>query len=517
MKPRNTATPLVATVAGLLALGYFALLPLAQAVNPPPDGGYPNGTTAEGTNALFSLTGGIYNTAVGSNALSVDTTGGYNTAIGTAALEANNADENTATGVAALHLSTSGCCNTANGAFALFQNSGGHHNTALGDRALQENTAASFNTAAGAAALGANTSGNHNAAFGSSAMIANLSGSLNTAVGADALASEQSGSNNVAVGDQALHHQNGVSNNTAVGFSALFNNTSGTENTAVGWNALASNATTARNTAVGYNALGANQKDFCTAVGAQALEHSNNSWNTAVGYGALDQNTTGDHNSAFGMGALSNSTIGAHNIAVGADAGNAQTSLGGHSNIYIGDAGSNGESNVIAIGRTPTTGTSYTKCYIGGIVGNGPFGSAVSINPATGQLGVNVSSERFKKDIDPMGKTSEALFSLKPVTFHYKNDKTNTQQWGLIAEEVAKVNPALIGVDKDGKPYCVRYDQVNAMLLNEFLRAHRRMEEQEATIAKQQKQIAALAGGLQKVSAQLELTKSAPQTVLNNQ
>jgi len=221
--------------------------------------------------------------------------------------------------------------------------------------------------------------------------------------------------------------------------------------------------------------------------------------------------------------------------AVGADAGNAQTSLGGHSNIYVGDAGSNGESNVIAIGRSPTTGTSYTKCYFGGIVGNGPFGSAVSINPATGQLGVNVSSERFKKDIDPMGKTSEALFSLKPVTFHYKNDKTNTKQWGLIAEEVAKVNPALIGVDKDGKPYCVRYDQVNAMLLNEFLKEHKKIEEQQATIAelkstvaqqqkcfqsklaKQEEQIEALTTGLQKVSAQLELSKTAPQTVLNNQ
>ena len=124
--------------------------------------------------------------------------------------------------------------------------------------------------------------------------------------------------------------------------------------------------------------------------------------------------------------------------------------------------------------------------------------------------------ERFKKDIAIMGQASEGILSLRPVTFHYKKDITGTPQFGLIAEEVAKVNPALVLPDKVGKPYTVRYDAMNAMLLNEFLKEHRKVQELEANAAKQQKQIAALTAGLQKVSAQLELSKSAPQTVLNN-
>src|SRR5262249_20836800 len=150
-----------------------------------------------------------------------------------------------------------------------------------------------------------------------------------------------------------------------------------------------------------------------------------------------------------------------------------------------------------------------------GINGNGPFGATVQIDPATGQLGTNVSSVRFKKDIDAMDKSSEAIFSLKPVTFHYKNDKTNTPQWGLIAEEVAKVNPALIAVDGEGKPYTVRYDAVNAMLLNEFLKEHKAFVEEHRTVEELKKQIEVLTAGLQKVSAQLELSKAAPQTVKN--
>jgi trimeric autotransporter adhesin len=135
----------------------------------------------------------------------------------------------------------------------------------------------------------------------------------------------------------------------------------------------------------------------------------------------------------------------------------------------------------------------------------------------TGQLGTTASSERFKKDITTMDKASEVIMGLRPVTFHYKSDAKETPQFGLIAEDVAKVNPALVLPDKEGKPYTVRYDQVNAMLLNEFLKEHRKNEEQEATIARQQKQIDALSAGLQKVSAQLEASKPAPQVVKNNQ
>jgi len=140
----------------------------------------------------------------------------------------------------------------------------------------------------------------------------------------------------------------------------------------------------------------------------------------------------------------------------------------------------------------------------------------------SGQLGTVASSERFKKDIAAMEKASEVILSLRPDTFHYKTDTTGTPQFGLIAEEVAKVNPALVLPDKEGKPYTVRYEAVNAMLLNEFLKEHRTVQElksvvakQEAAAAQQQKQIEALTAGLQKVSAQLELNKLAPQTVRN--
>jgi Chaperone of endosialidase len=145
-----------------------------------------------------------------------------------------------------------------------------------------------------------------------------------------------------------------------------------------------------------------------------------------------------------------------------------------------------------------------------------------------GQLGTASSSARFKKEIKPMDKASEAILALKPVTFHYKSDKTGTLQFGLIAEEVAKVNPDLAVHDENGEIYTVRYEAVNAMLLNEFLKEHRKVEEQEKTIAQlkenfqcrlaeQQKQIEGITAGLQKVSAQLEASKPAPQVVNNSQ
>jgi hypothetical protein len=132
---------------------------------------------------------------------------------------------------------------------------------------------------------------------------------------------------------------------------------------------------------------------------------------------------------------------------------------------------------------------------------------------------VAASSQQFKDDIKPMEKASEAILALKPVTFTYKKniDHDGTAQFGLVAEDVEKINRDLMVHDQAGKPYSVRYDQMNAMLLNEFLKAHRWMEEQDATIGRQQKQIDALVAGLNKVSTQIELTKSARQTVLNNQ
>jgi hypothetical protein len=153
----------------------------------------------------------------------------------------------------------------------------------------------------------------------------------------------------------------------------------------------------------------------------------------------------------------------------------------------------------------------------------GAVNSPVLVNP-NGQLGTAVSSARFKKDIDRMGKTSEAIFSLRPVTFHYKGDTTNTPQFGLIAEEVVKVNPALILMDREGKPYSLRYEHINAMLLNEFLKEHKKVQNLETAVAQQQTamevltaQVKEQAAQIQKVSAELELTKSAPKTVVNDQ
>jgi len=316
---------------------------------------------------------------------------------------------------------------------------------------------------------------------------------------------------------------------TAEGCLALQNLTSGSGNTGIGWHSLFTTTTASLNTAVGAGSLLFNTGDTNTATGALALlSNTTGNNNTANGAFSLLSNTEGDNNTAIGTGALQNNTTGSGNIALGQAAGISLNT--GNNNICIGQGGVPGESATIRIG-----GGNQERTFIGGILGNGPFGCDVSIDPVTGQLGVGacISSERFKKDIDSMDKASEAIFSLKPVTFHYKNDKTNIPQFGLIAEEVAKVNPVLIAVDKEGKPYSVRYQQINAMLLNEFLKEHRTVQaltstvaKQEAIIAKQQKdfqataahqqkQIEALTTGLQKVSAQLEASKPAPQVVNN--
>jgi hypothetical protein len=290
--------------------------------------------------------------------------------------------------------------------------------------------------------------------------------------------------------------------NTAEGQSALFSLTSGTYNTAVGWLSLSSVDTGNFNTAVGAATLLANTADQNTATGAGALlSNFTGTANTANGTFALYYNLEGGNNTAIGDTALANNTTGSQNTALGQGAGFNQTT--GSGNVYIGVVpGVAGESNA---------------CYIASIFGQtSASGIPVLIN-SSNKLGTMTSSKRFKKDIKPMDKASEVLLALEPVTFHYKKeiDAAGTSQFGLVAEDVEKVNPELVVRDKEGKPYSVRYDAVNAMLLNEFLKAHQKMEEQGATIAKQQKQIEALTKGLQKVSAQLEASKRAPQVVNN--
>jgi len=332
----------------------FTVCPMAQAVSPAPDGGYAGGNTAEGQNALLSLTTGTYNTAVGFLSLRSNADGNFNTAIGAGALLANTSDQNTATGAGALFTSTIASQSTANGAFA------------------------------------------------------------------------------------------------------LFNDTTGTSNTAIG------NVT-------------------------------------------LYTNTTGNFNTAVGNGALSYST-GSSNTVLGSGAGN---------NIFTAN-------NVICIGQGEQGQDVSDSCYIANIW-NQPGGSqAVYVN-SDGKLGALVSSRRFKDEIKPIEQASEIIYGLRPVSFRYKPEiePTRPRAFGLIAEDVEKVSPDLVTRGSDGKVNSVRYDAVNSMLLNEFLKEHRKVQELEATVTEQKKGMAVLtaqlkeqAAQIQKVSAQLEMSKFTKKVVL---
>jgi len=376
-----------------LMLSCFGLSPNVLAVVPAPDGGYPGGNTAEGDNALLTLTTGNSNTAIGFDALVSNTTGDFNTAIGFGALGSNaTGGFNTAEGSGALLLNSTGNSNTANGHNSLFHNTTGFQNVATGVQALFSNTTGFHNAAAGFQALLSNTTGNHNTADGDNALVHNTTGTLNTAVGGHALDQNITGSSNVALGFQA-----------------------------------------------GFNITGSG------------------------------------------------------NVCIG-------------QNIF----GLAGESNITRIGNIGSTAQA-----------NGVF---VTVG-AGGKLGFQVSSRRYKDDIKPMDRASEAIFVLKPVSFRYKQeiDPARSPDFGLIAEDVATVNPDLVARDEEGKIVTVRYQAVNAMLLNEFLKEHKKVEEQEKTIVELKSGMIALAATvkeqaaqIQKVSAQLELSKAAPQTVLDN-
>jgi hypothetical protein len=397
-----------------LVLAAFALSPVAQAqLSPPPDGGYHGNNTAEGTDALFSLTTGTENTALGFNALYSNTTGG----------------ENTATGSTALISNTTGIRNTANG-FA----------------ALQSNTTGERNTATGRAALANNTTGIYN---------------------------------------------------TADGHSAMFFNTIGIRNTATGSFALVFNTTGNHNTANGYGAVNFN---------------TTGNYNTAIGYFGLYQNTTGNNNMAGGYNALLNNTTGNENIGLGNFAGSNLTI--GNNNIDIGNMGVAAESNTIRIG---TEGI-QTDAYIAGIYQTPVARGLVVKVDSTGHLGTVGSSERFKDAIKPMDKASEMILALKPVTFRYKKelDPDGIPQFGLVAEDVAKVNPDLVVRDAEGKIYTVRYDAVNAMLLNEFLKEHRQVQEQQKQIEKLAAQLKEQAEQIRKVNDKVEMNRAAPQVVGND-
>jgi hypothetical protein len=394
MKNRNITFRII-----LCVLVCFAVLPTARAVNPAPDGCYPNFTTAEGCGALNFLTTGAGNTGLGWRSLFLNSTASFNTGVGGGALALNNGDSNTAVGAAALLL---------------------------------------------------NTSGTENAAVGTDALVFNDTGGFNSAVGA----------------------------------FALYNNTEGNGNTAVGSSALTANTTGNSNTAIGTNALPVNISGF---------------ENVALGGAALFGNVDGHDNIAVGQAALSNNTSGNNNIGIGFFGGSSVTT----------------SSNVISIG---VQGQDIpNSCFIGQIFGATVPGAVNVVIDANHRLGTMTSSKRFKKDIKPMDKASEALFALKPVEFRYKKeiDPTGTQQLGLVAEEVEKVNPGLVVHDKEGKAYSVRYDQVNAMLLNEFLKEHNKVEDLEATVSSLAVTVKEQAAQIQRVSARLEIGKPEPQVVAN--
>jgi hypothetical protein len=291
---------------------------------------------------------------------------------------------------------------------------------------------------------------------------------------------------NTFLGDNALNTTTTGTNNVAIGGNALVSNTSGASNTAVGAGANESNATGNDNTAVGFEALASNQPG---------------SNNTAVGHGALVLNFTGNNN-----------------IALGFSAGGSLTT--GNDNIDVGNAGVAGESGIMRIG---TAGT-QTATFIAGITGTPITGVAVGVT-ADGQLGVRGSSVRFKEAIKPMDKQSEAILALQPVAFRYKKelDPKGTPQFGLVAEEVEKVNPTLVTRDAQGKAFTVRYEEINAMLLNEFLKEHRKVEAQDCMLQEQQKQIEKLTAQLKeqaeqirKVNDKVEMNRPAPQMVVND-
>jgi trimeric autotransporter adhesin len=296
------------------------------------------------------------------------------------------------------------------------------------------------------------------------------------------------GRGNTTNGFQALRSNTGSiddasfgSSNTAIGHSALFSNQTGRRNIAVGSDAL-HDSISDENTAIGADALRKlNAIDgLNTAYGVRAPEHGES--NTAVGTQALGFNFLGSGNTAVGFNALLNNQ-GGENIALGRGAGGSQ--MTGIGNIYIGNAGVDGENFAIRIGGLNAN--PMVRTFIDGIIGNAVVGDTVVVDGNTGQLGTVGSAARFKKEIRPMDKASEAILALKPVSFHYKSDSKGTQRFGLIAEDVVNVNPDLVVRDRNGEFYGVRYEAVNAMLLNEFLKEHRTVQELKSTAAKQER------------------------------
>lgn len=428
---------------------------------------------------------------------------GYqNTGMGTSALSVllGNSDpntENTAAGYQALSMLNSGGANTAVGANALQISTNGNDNTAIGVLAMGQDANGSYNTAVGVSALEDNTNSGGNVAIGASTMMGSQA-SDTTAVGQQALF-YASGTGGTAVGYQALYQASSTTGNTAVGFQAGVGVSSATNNTLIGYQTLSATSPGSDNSSLGAYALQYNTGAGNTAVGANTLmgktgatvSGSNNTaigyqsmqvlttgnYNAATGYEALFENTTGaqnagfgsfalavntrgDYNTAVGTNSLRSNTSGSTNIALGYQAGYAITTTS--NNIDIGSRGTVGDSGVIRVGSS-----NQTSAYVAGISGVQITDTyAPVVVDSGGHLGVAGSSERFKTAITPMGSSTAKLEALRPVTFQYKSDPQGSRQYGLIAEEVAKVYPELVVHNAHGAIVSVRYDELAPMLLN---------------------------------------------------
>jgi len=343
-----------------------------------------------------------------------------------------------------------------------------------------------------------------NTAEGDGALQSLTSGASNTAVGFDALFSNTAGSNNTATGIGALGSNTSGSDNTANGFGALLLNTIGTNNTAFGFQALFVNSTGFENAATGSRALFANTTGF---------------HNTADGFFALSRNTTGNHNTANGDEALGSNTTGNFNTTDGAHS--LESNIIGSGNTALGfGAGDNvtTANNVICIGAGISGAKVSNSCYIGSVFGQTASGGAAVFINSSGKLGTITSSRKFKEEIRPMAQASEVLFALKPVIFRYKKEiePEKIPQFGLVAEDVEAVNPDLVVRDKDGKVNTVRYEAINAMLLNEFLKEHRTVQELKQEMAALTATVKEQTVQIQRISAQVDASKPAPKITLNS-
>lgn len=406
----------------------------------------------------------------------------------------------TAEGCKALQNLVGGAGNTGLGWYALFSDVAGNFNTGVGGGALVLNDGDS-NTAVGAAAGLLNTSGTQNTAVGTDAMVFNDTGSANTGLGAFALENNVSGVTNVAVGTFAGQSSTG-NFNTAVGGFAFRDATSGARNTAVGAGAMESADGGSDNTAIGElagNALGAGSSNICIGSGVVGVSGDN----STIRIGS---------NLASGGIAISDKlAVSAFVIAADFTGGGLQ-----YLQTPIG--------NAVSMAANFSTVNGASHCLIGGIFNQTPVAGShgVMVGPGNQLTDATLSSRRFKKDIAPVEKLSEGILALKPVTFHWKTDTTNEPEFGLVAEEVAEVNPAWTTRDSQGEVSGVRYDAIPILLLNEFLKEHKKVEQQQASISQlkseMQTMVAQLkeqAAQIQKVSAQFEMRKPAAKVVLN--